>query len=90
MPLLATAALLASTALGTTAAHAVDGTWTGADAGDPTNWNDSANWTSAATPDGTATFTTGATGTTVASTGVVDLSAITFTAAPNAPAYTRP
>ena len=79
------ATLLATTALGVVAAHAVDGTWVG---GTSTEWTDGTNWTSTATvPDGTATFTS--TGlTTVDSNGLVNVGAVVFTAAPNAQAYT--
>ncbi|WP_271584885.1 autotransporter outer membrane beta-barrel domain-containing protein [Bradyrhizobium sp. CCBAU 45389] len=50
----ALATLLATTALGVVAAHAVDGTWTGAS----TDWTDPTNWSSnPSVPDGTATFT---------------------------------
>ena len=85
-----TAALLASTALVTTAAHAVDGTWIGNNPGDPNEWVEGANWSSnPVVPDGTATFTNNGAPTTVQADGVVDLGAITFTGAPNnAPAYT--
>jgi autotransporter-associated beta strand protein len=79
------ATLLATTALGVVAAHAVDGTWTGASS---TEWTDGTNWTSNPTvPDGTATFTnTGPN--TVDSNGLVNVGAVVFTAAPNAQAYT--
>ncbi|MET4746662.1 autotransporter domain-containing protein [Bradyrhizobium sp. RT11b] len=78
------ATLLATTALGVVAAHAVDGTWAGA----TTEWTDGTNWSSNPdVPDGTATFTnTGAN--TVDSNGVVNIGAVVFTAAPNAQAYT--
>ncbi|MBR0774520.1 autotransporter domain-containing protein [Bradyrhizobium diazoefficiens] len=79
------ATLLASTALGVVAAHAVDGSWVG---GTSTEWTDGTNWTSTpAVPDGTATFTdTGLT--TVDANGSVSIGAVVFTAAPNAQAYT--
>jgi autotransporter-associated beta strand protein len=79
------ATLLATTALGIVAAHAVDGTWTGASS---TEWTDGTNWSSTPTvPDGTATFTnTGPT--TVDSNGLVNIGAVLFTVAPNAQAYT--
>ncbi|WP_223153961.1 prepilin peptidase [Bradyrhizobium japonicum] len=66
------------------AAHAVDGTWTGA----TTEWTDGTNWTSNPdVPDGTATFTnTGSN--TVDSNGVINIGAVVFTAAPSAQAYT--
>lgn len=48
------ATLLATTALGVVAAHAVDGTWTGGSS----DWTDPTNWSSnPSVPDGTATFT---------------------------------
>ena len=73
------ATLLATTALGVVAAHAVDGTWIGATS---TDWTDGTNWTSTPTvPDGTATFTnTGST--TVDSNGLVNIGAVVFTARP--------
>ncbi|MBR0846699.1 autotransporter domain-containing protein [Bradyrhizobium diazoefficiens] len=79
------ATLLASTALGVVAAHAVDGSWVG---GTSTEWTDGTNWTSTpAVPDGTATFTdTGLA--TVDANGSVSIGAVVFTAAPNAQAYT--
>ena len=79
------AVLLATTALGGFAAHAVDGTWTGASS---TEWTDGTNWTSnPIVPDGTATFTN--TGPNTAdSNGLVTLGSVVFTAAPNAQAYT--
>ncbi|MGT2434933.1 autotransporter outer membrane beta-barrel domain-containing protein [Bradyrhizobium betae] len=81
----ALATLLATTALGVVAAHAVDGTWVG---GTSSEWTDGTNWTSTpAVPDGTATFTN--TGTpTVDSNGLVNIGAVVFTAAPDAQAYT--
>ncbi|MGL9620835.1 autotransporter domain-containing protein [Bradyrhizobium sp. U531] len=79
------ATLLATTALGIVAAHAVDGTWTGATS---TEWTDGTNWSSTPdVPDGTATFTnTGPN--TVDSNGLVNIGAVVFSAAPNAQAYT--
>lgn len=79
------ATLLATTALGVVAAHAVDGTWTGATS---TEWTDGTNWTSTPdVPDGTASFTnTGPA--TVDSNGLVNIGAVVFAAAPNAQAYT--
>ncbi|MDI1263081.1 MAG: autotransporter, partial [bacterium] len=81
---LSLAVLLASTALGVVSAHAVDGTWVGA----TTEWTDPTNWTSnPSVPDGTATFSnTGSA--TVDANGIVNISAIQFTAAPNAQAFT--
>jgi autotransporter-associated beta strand protein len=79
------AVLLATTALGVVAAHATDGTWTGATG----EWVDGTNWTSnPLVPDGTATFSnTGATAV-VNDNGSVVIGAVLFTAAPNAQAYT--
>lgn len=79
------ATLLATTALGVVAAHAVDGTWVG---GTSTEWTDGTNWSpTPIVPDVTATFTdTGLT--TVDSNGLVNIGAVVFTAAPNAQAYT--
>jgi len=62
---LATAALLASTALITTAAHAADATWIGGNGGDPNEWIEPANWSPNNIPDGTATFTNNGAPTTV-------------------------
>ena len=81
------AVLLATTALGVVSAHAVDGTWLGNNAGDPTEWIDPANWTSNPNlPDGTGTFTNNGASTTVDANGLVNIGTISFTAA--APAYT--
>ncbi|MBR0791461.1 autotransporter domain-containing protein [Bradyrhizobium manausense] len=79
------ATLLATTALGVVAAHAVDSTWTGSTS---TEWTDGTNWTPTPdVPDGTATFTnTGSA--TVDSNGLVNIGAVIFTAAPNAQTYT--
>lgn len=79
------ATLLATTALGVVAAHAVDGTWVG---GTSTEWTDGTNWSpTPIVPDVTATFTdTGLT--TLDSNGLVNIGAVVFTAAPNAQAYT--
>lgn len=81
----ALATLLASTALGVVAAHAVDGSWVGATSNE---WTDGSNWSSTPNvPDGTATFTTtGPTG--VITSGLVNIGKVIFTATPNAPAYT--
>lgn len=77
--------LLATTALGVVAAHAVDGTWTGSTS---TEWTDGTNWTSTpAVPDGAASFTNSGPAT-VDSNGLVNVGAVVFTAAPNAQAYT--
>ncbi|MBR0953419.1 autotransporter domain-containing protein [Bradyrhizobium canariense] len=78
------ATLLATTALGIVTAHAVDGTWVGG----TSEWTDGANWTSTPTvPDGIATFSTSA-DTNIASSGVVNIGSVIFTASPDAPAYT--
>lgn len=81
----ALATLLATTALGVVAAHAVDGSWVG---GTSNEWTDGTNWSSTPNvPDGTATFTTtGPTG--VITSGLVNIGKVIFTATPNAPAYT--
>lgn len=70
------ATLLATTALGVVAAHAVDGTWTGGSS----DWTDPANWSSSpSVPDETATFTN--TGSTAVdnNNGVVSIGTIQFT-----------
>ncbi|WLA54318.1 autotransporter domain-containing protein [Bradyrhizobium diazoefficiens] len=78
------ATLLATTALGVVSAQAVDGNWIGG----TSEWTDGANWDSTPTvPDGTATFSTSG-DTNIASSGVVSIGSVIFTAAPNAPAYT--
>ncbi|MCJ9706431.1 autotransporter-associated beta strand repeat-containing protein, partial [Bradyrhizobium sp. SHOUNA76] len=76
------ATLLATTALGIVAAHAVDGTWTGGS----TDWTDPTNWSSnPSVPDETATFTnTGSTGVDN-NNGVVVIGTVQFT--PIAQAY---
>lgn len=81
----ALATLLATTALGVVAAHAVDGSWVG---GTSNEWTDGTNWSSTPNvPDGTATFTTtGPTG--VITSGLVNIGKVIFTATPNPPAYT--
>ena len=77
--------LLATTALGVVAAHAADGSWTGAATSE---WTTGANWTSnPAVPDGVATFST--TGpTSVTTSAPVSIGQVIFTGTPNAPAYT--
>ena len=77
------ATLLATTALGVVAAHALDGDWTGASSNE---WTDGTNWSSTPTvPDVTATFST--TGpTSVVTSGLVTIGSVIFDAA--APAYT--
>jgi autotransporter-associated beta strand protein len=79
------ATLLATTALGVVAAHATDGSWTGASSGE---WTDGTNWSSTpSVPDGIATFS--ATGpTSVTASGFVTIGQVIFTGTPNAPAYT--
>jgi autotransporter-associated beta strand protein len=72
----ALATLLATTALGVVAAHAVDGIW----AGGSSDWTDPTNWSSnPSVPDGTATFTN--TGNTAVdnNNGVVVIGTIQFT-----------
>ncbi|WFU83868.1 autotransporter domain-containing protein [Bradyrhizobium sp. CIAT3101] len=68
------ATLLATTALGVVAAHAVDATWNGTSS----DWTDPANW-STSVPDGTATFTS--TGSTAIDNlnGVVAIGSLQFT-----------
>ncbi|MDE5461717.1 autotransporter domain-containing protein [Bradyrhizobium sp. CSS354] len=78
------ATLLATTALGVVAAQAQDGTWVGGSS----EWTDGANWTSTPiVPDGIATFSTSA-DTNIASSGIVNIGSVIFTASPDAPAYT--
>jgi hypothetical protein len=79
---------LATTALGLVSAHAVDGTWTGGNAGDPSEWVEPLNWSSAAVPDGTATFTSTGVTTVANDNGAVVIGKVLFTSAPNAQAYT--
>ncbi|MBR1171949.1 autotransporter domain-containing protein [Bradyrhizobium liaoningense] len=70
------ATLLATTALGVVAAHAVDGTWVGGSS----DWTDPTNWSSnPSVPDGTATFTN--TGSTAVdnNNGVVSIGTVAFT-----------
>ncbi|MGX1324329.1 autotransporter-associated beta strand protein [Bradyrhizobium sp. USDA 377] len=72
----ALATLLATTALGVVAAHAVDGTWTGAS----TDWTDPANWSSnPSVPDGTATFTNTGSANVDNFNGVVVIGTVEFT-----------
>lgn len=69
------ATLLATTALGVVAAHAVDGTWTVGSS----DWTDPANWSSnPSVPDATATFSN--TGSTAVdnNNGVVSIGTIQF------------
>jgi len=76
------ATLLATTALGVVAAHAVDGTWVGA----TSDWTDPANWSSPTVPDGTATF--GNTGSAAVdnNNGIITIGTVLFNGA--AQAYT--
>ncbi|MET4331883.1 autotransporter-associated beta strand protein [Bradyrhizobium sp. i1.15.2] len=70
------ATLLATTALGVVAAHAVDSTW----AGGTSDWTNGTNWsTNPVVPDGTATFTN--TGSTAVdnNNGVVVIGTVQFT-----------
>lgn len=79
------ATLLATTALGIVAAHAVDGTWTGGS----TDWTDPTNWSSnPSVPDETATFTN--TGSTAVdnNNGVVSIGTIQFSNAAQAYTFT--
>ncbi|WP_167406976.1 autotransporter domain-containing protein [Bradyrhizobium forestalis] len=70
------ATLLATTALGVVAAHAVDGTWVGGSS----DWTDPTNWSSnPSVPDGTATFSN--TGSTAVdnNNGVTSIGTVEFT-----------
>ncbi|MCP2211868.1 autotransporter-associated beta strand protein [Bradyrhizobium diazoefficiens] len=70
------ATLLATTALGVVAAHAVDGTWTGGS----TDWTDPTNWSSnPSVPDGTATFTNAGSASVDNNHGVVVIGTVQFT-----------
>ncbi|QLD47272.1 autotransporter domain-containing protein [Bradyrhizobium diazoefficiens] len=70
------ATLLATTALGVVAAHAVDGTWTGGS----TDWTDPTNWSSnPSVPDGTATFTNAGSASVDNNNGVVVIGTVQFT-----------
>ena len=82
------AVLLATTALGVVAAHAVDATWVGGNAGDPNEWVENNNWTPATVPTGIATFTNTGVTTVANDNGIVLIGEVLFTAAPNAQAYT--
>ncbi|MET3907476.1 autotransporter-associated beta strand protein [Bradyrhizobium sp. S3.3.6] len=79
------ATLLATTALGIVAAHALDGDWVGSSSNE---WTDGTNWSSTpAVPDVTATFTnTGPNS--VTTSGLVNIGSVIFSATPNAQAYT--
>lgn len=70
------ATLLATTALGIVAAHAVDGTWVGGSA----DWTDPANWSSnPSVPDGTATFANTGSAAVDNNNGVVVIGTVQFT-----------
>lgn len=70
------ATLLATTALGVVAAHAVDGTWTGGSS----DWTDPTNWSSSpSVPDETATFTNTGSAAVDNNNGVVSIGTIQFT-----------
>ncbi|WP_246550653.1 autotransporter outer membrane beta-barrel domain-containing protein [Bradyrhizobium liaoningense] len=72
---LSLATLLATTALGIVAAHAVDGTWTGGS----TDWTDPTNWSSnPSVPDETATFTNTGSAAVDNTNGVVSIGTIQF------------
>src|ERR1700744_3268453 len=76
--------LLATTALGVTAARAQNATWQST-SGD---WNDPANWSPNSVPTGTATFSSLGTTAVNNASGNVTVGGITFTDVPNAQAYT--
>ncbi len=82
------AVLLATTALGVVAAHAVDATWVGGNGLDPNEWVESNNWTPATVPNGIATFTNTGVTTVANDNGIVIIGELLFTGAPNAQAYT--
>jgi uncharacterized protein with beta-barrel porin domain len=82
------AILLASTALGVVAAHAVDATWVGGNGGAPNEWVEPNNWTPATVPDGVATFTNTGVTTVANDNGIVVIGEVFFTGTPNAQAYT--
>src|SRR5499427_9274487 len=80
--LLAGVSLIALATLAPSAAHALDGTWTGPD----TEWTDGTNWSSTpAVPDNTATFTNNAAPTSVTISDDASINTIQFTA--GAPAF---
>src|SRR5882757_7309763 len=82
------AILLASTALGVVAAHAVDATWVGGNGGDPNEWVEPNNWTPATVPDGVATFSNTGVTTVANDNGMVVIGEVFFTGTPDAQAYT--
>src|SRR5262252_7876956 len=80
--LLAGVSLIALATLAPSAAHALDGTWTGPD----TEWTDGTNWSSTPdVPDNTATFTNNAAPTSVTISDDASINTIQFTA--GAPAF---
>lgn len=81
----ALATLLATTALGVVAAHAVDANWTGVSS----DWTDPANWSSnPSVPDGTATFTNSGATSIDNSNGIVAIGTLQFTNTAQAYAFT--
>ncbi|WP_298241967.1 autotransporter domain-containing protein [uncultured Bradyrhizobium sp.] len=79
------ATLLATTALGVVAAHAVDGTW----AGGSSDWTDPTNWTSnPSVPDGTAIFSTIGSTAVDNNNGVVTIGTIQFAGTSQAYTFT--
>src|ERR1700728_2057481 len=70
--------------LAASAARAADATWNGA----TTDWNTANNWAPNAVPTGTATFSNTGSTTVDNASGNVTIGAISFTASPNAQAYT--
>jgi hypothetical protein len=78
------AVLLASTCLGAGAAHAQNAAWNGA----TTDWNTATNWTPNTVPTGTATFTNTGSATVDNASGNVTIGAVSFSAVPNAQAFT--
>jgi outer membrane autotransporter protein len=82
------AAVLAGTCLGSTAAHAVDGTWLVAPGS--SNYNTGTNWTSSPTvPDGTASFGTSSTTSLVFSAATTTVGGWTFNAGASAYTFTN-
>src|SRR5271154_3762207 len=72
------AVLLATTALGVVAAHAVDATWVGGNGGDPNEWVEPNNWTPATVPSGIATFTNTGVTTVANDNGIVIVGEVFF------------
>ncbi|MGW1421195.1 autotransporter domain-containing protein [Bradyrhizobium manausense] len=80
------ATLLATTALGVVAAHAVDATWTGTFSNE---WTDAPNWTSnPSVPDGTATFSNTGANAIVNFGGIVTIGTMQFTNTAQAYSFT--